>query len=87
MPFSDQRKLTVLFVDDDLAVLDSLRLFFAFASVEARSAMSGDEAIAHVFGGFRPDVIISDYRLPNERRPEGACPVEGCPTASRPLRL
>jgi PAS domain S-box-containing protein len=62
----DRQKVTVLFVDDDSAVVDSLRLFFAVASIEARSAMNGDEAVAHIVGGFRPDVIISDYRLPNE---------------------
>ena len=63
---SDRQKVAVLFVDDDSGVLDLFSLFFAAASIEARTAMSGDEAVAHVLGGFRPDVIVSDYRLPNE---------------------
>jgi DNA-binding NtrC family response regulator len=58
--------VAVLFVDDDSAVLDSLAMFLAAAEVNARGAESGNEAVAALADGFRPNVLISDYRLASE---------------------
>jgi PAS domain S-box-containing protein len=61
-----ERDVAVLFVDDDPAVLDSLTMFLAATHVRSRGAASGNQAVAAVAEGFRPNVLISDYRLPNE---------------------
>jgi PAS domain S-box-containing protein len=61
-----QRQLAVLFIDDDSAVADSLSMFFAAAGLDAVATGDGDEAVASCKKGFRPDVLVSDYRMPNE---------------------
>jgi CheY-like chemotaxis protein len=58
--------LAVLFIDDDYSVVDSFSRLFAACGIEAASAGNGNEAIARLEGGFRPDVVISDFRLPGE---------------------
>jgi two-component system, sensor histidine kinase len=65
-PAPGARQLALLFVDDDAAVTDSLEMFFSIVGIKAFSAGDGTEAMARLEGGFRPDVVISDYRLPNE---------------------
>jgi CheY-like chemotaxis protein len=58
--------LAVLFIDDDCSVADSFSRLFAASGIEAASAGNGSEALARLEGGFRPDVVISDFRLPGE---------------------
>jgi two-component system, sensor histidine kinase len=60
------RPLEVLFIDDDVTVADSLSMVFSTFGIKAASAGDGDEAIVRVEEGFRPDVLMSDYRLPKE---------------------
>jgi len=64
-PHAD-RQLGVLFIDDDAAVADSLSLILSTAGLNAVSASDGNEAIARLEEGFRPDVVLSDFRMPNE---------------------
>jgi two-component system, sensor histidine kinase len=66
IPTSDERALAVLFIDDDAAVADSLSMLLTGAGFVAFGASDGDEAIARCEEGLRPDVVISDYRMPNE---------------------
>lgn len=62
-PLHDREPI-VLFVDDDPAIVDATTMFLSTAGVQVYSAFTGDEALAHVEAGIRPDIIISDYRLP-----------------------
>jgi CheY-like chemotaxis protein len=54
----------VLLVDDDNAIINALTLLFGVVNFETHSALNGDEALAHITQGIRPDVVVSDYRLP-----------------------
>jgi PAS domain S-box-containing protein len=58
----DQIKL--LLVDDDAAVLDSMKLLLGLSGFDIDVAKAPDEALAILEGGHRPDILISDYRLP-----------------------
>jgi PAS domain S-box-containing protein len=58
--------LAVLFIDDDRSAADSLSRLFAASGIEAARAGNGNEALARLEGGFRPDVVLSDFRLPGE---------------------
>jgi len=66
IPTPGERQLAVLFIDDDSAVTDSLSMILADAGMEVVSAADGREADARCEEGFRPNVVLSDYRLPNE---------------------
>ena len=65
-PTHADRQLGVLFIDDDTSVSDSLSLLLKAAGLTAVSAADGNEAIAQLGQGFRPDVVLSDYRMPND---------------------
>jgi CheY-like chemotaxis protein len=65
-PTHGERKLAVLFIDDDASVADSLSMVLSLAGFEAVSASDGNEAIARLQEGFHPDFILSDYRMPTE---------------------
>jgi PAS domain S-box-containing protein len=54
----------VLFVDDDPAIVDASSMLLGASGIEVYSALSGDDALAHINAGVRPDLILSDYRLP-----------------------
>lgn len=54
----------VLFVDDDPAIVDATTMLLGVSGFQVHSALNGEEALAHIAGGIRPDIVISDYRLP-----------------------
>ncbi len=54
----------VLFVDDDPAIIDATTMLLGVSGFEVHSALNGEEALAHIERGIRPDVVVSDYRLP-----------------------
>ena len=54
----------VLLVDDDPAIIDATKILLEVEGFEVQAALDGDEALAQIEGGLRPDVLISDYRLP-----------------------
>lgn len=60
--------MSVLFhmavIDDDEAVLDSLRLYFARQNIETSCFASAKEFLAAIEGGQRFDCIVSDVRMP-----------------------
>jgi two-component system, sensor histidine kinase len=66
IPTTGGRALTVLFIDDDAAVADSLSMLLTGAGFAVFGTTDGNEAIARCEEGVRPDVVISDYRMPNE---------------------
>jgi len=56
--------LHVLVVDDDLLVLKSTEMMVAALGHAARSAPTGEEALALIEGGFRPRLVILDMNMP-----------------------
>lgn len=53
----------ILFVDDDLDIVDGARLRLEKAGYEAIVATDGEEALAAAIK-FRPDAIVMDIRMP-----------------------
>ena len=56
--------LHIALVDDDLAVLDSLQLYFARQHVKASCFASAEALLAALDGGAQLDCIVSDVRMP-----------------------
>lgn len=56
-------KASILFVDDDPAILTGMRLLMQESGFEVATAASGEEAMARL-QGRAPDILISDFRLP-----------------------
>ena len=57
-------RAVVLLVDDDPAIVDATMLLLEGSGVNVHGAMDGDEALALLANGVRPDLLVSDYRLP-----------------------
>jgi len=57
-------KQTVLLIDDDEAVLDSMEMLLQLSVLDVECAQTGFEALEKVKSGFSPDIIVTDYRLP-----------------------
>ena len=55
---------TVLIVDDDPAIIDATVMLLKIEGFDVQSALHGDEALAKIEDGLRPDIVVSDYRLP-----------------------
>lgn len=53
----------VLFVDDEPAMLSSLRRIFRKEGYEVETALDGPSGL-EVFTRFRPSVVVSDHRMP-----------------------
>ena len=56
----------ILCIDDNPAVLDSVTMLLDVLGFDVFQAEHGEEAMAHIDGGLRPDIVLSDYRLPGE---------------------
>jgi len=56
--------LTVLVVDDDESVAKSTARLLTVFEMNVHTAVSGDEALGKIAQGLKPDVIVSDFRLP-----------------------
>lgn len=56
--------IRIAVIDDDEAVLDSLRLYFARQSIETSCFAAANEFLSAVQGGQRFDCIVSDVRMP-----------------------
>ncbi len=63
-PARGDREPIVLFVDDDPAVVDATSMMLEAMGIVVHSALNGDDALAHLASGVRPDIVVSDYRLP-----------------------
>ncbi len=53
----------ILIVDDEVQVCSSLRRLFRREDFEVEIASSGPEALLKL-DAFRPDVVLSDFRMP-----------------------
>jgi PAS domain S-box-containing protein len=58
------RRPVALLVDDDPAVLSAMMMVLELDDIESHGAHGGEEALKMVAAGLRPDIIVSDYRLP-----------------------
>lgn len=54
----------ILCIDDNEAVLDSLSMMLDVVGYDIFMAGDGPQALAHIEAGLRPNIILSDYRLP-----------------------
>jgi FixJ family two-component response regulator len=57
-------RIAIAVIDDDDAVLDSLRLYFVRHDVDSACFAAADEFLASVKRGQRFDCIVSDVRMP-----------------------
>src|SRR5205085_11225145 len=57
-------RIHIAVIDDDEAVLDSLRLYFARQNIETSCFASAKEFLSAIEGGRRFDGIVSDVRMP-----------------------
>ncbi len=55
---------TILCVDDSSTVLLSLTAILNKAGYVADKALSGDEGLSKLKGGYKPDLIITDLNMP-----------------------
>jgi two-component system, LuxR family, response regulator FixJ len=56
--------IRIAVIDDDEAILDSLRLYFARQSIEAICFASAGEFLSAIEGGQRFACVVSDVRMP-----------------------
>lgn len=63
---ADAELPTILCIDDNEAVLDSLTLLLDTMGYDIFLAGDGTEALAHINSGLKPDIVLSDYRLPGD---------------------
>lgn len=56
--------IRIAVIDDDEAVLDSLRLYFARQGIETSCFAAANEFLSAMQGGQRFDCIVSDVRMP-----------------------
>lgn len=54
----------VLFIDDDPAIVDATTMLLESEDIQVHSALNGDAALSYINDGLRPDIVVSDYRLP-----------------------
>lgn len=54
----------ILVVEDDPMVSDAMTLLLSASGFQPAEARTGEEAMMLIKAGLRPDVIVSDYRLP-----------------------
>ena len=55
--------LKVLLVDDEMGILDTLRILFRGEGYEVLTALGGQEAL-DVIAGEKPDLVVTDIRMP-----------------------
>ncbi len=61
---SREQKIKVLIVEDDPAIVDATKMLLEIEGFDVQTALDGGEAIDQIEGGLRPNIIVSDYRLP-----------------------
>lgn len=56
---------TVLLVEDDLDVLDAMRVILLLEGYDVRCAENGTQALSMLAGGLVPIVVITDMMMPD----------------------
>ena len=65
-PRRSDRMPIVLLIDDDPSIIDATSMLLEASGMEVHSALNGEDALAQVVAGVRPDVLVTDYRLPGD---------------------
>lgn len=60
-----EKKISILLVDDDHGIVDSLLLYLQESEFDVHTCFRGDEVI-DTFRALKPDVIILDINLPGQ---------------------
>lgn len=63
MQTAPQNTLSVLLIDDDELILDSLSELLAAEGFQIQTAKSSAESIALISNGVCPDIVLADYRM------------------------
>jgi two-component system response regulator HydG len=58
-----EQSVKILLVDDEMGILDSLRILFKGEGYEVLTAMGGGEAL-EVLSTQKPDLVVTDIRMP-----------------------
>jgi two-component system response regulator FixJ len=58
------RSIRIALVEDDEAVLDSLRLYFSSTGYDVAAFSGADGLLEGLSAGLKPDCIVSDIRMP-----------------------
>lgn len=61
------KRARILVVDDETAILEGMKVLLEANGHVVAVAGSVDDAVDNIIGGFRPDVVVTDYRLPYGR--------------------
>lgn len=61
----NQKKISILLIDDDQWIVDSLALYLGDTEFEVHICMRGDEAMS-TFRAVKPDVVVLDINLPGQ---------------------
>lgn len=59
----NERKISVLLVDDDKGIVDGLKLYLSESGFDVHVCYRGDEAVTR-FSELRPDVVLLDINIP-----------------------
>jgi len=55
---------TIFLVDDSATMLMSLKATLEIAGFKVETAGDGEQALAKIKGGFKPDLIVTDINMP-----------------------
>lgn len=58
------KKISIALVDDDEAVLDSLRLYFVGTGYDVAAFSEAGSLLNALSAGLKPDCVVSDIRMP-----------------------
>jgi DNA-binding NtrC family response regulator len=58
------REVDVLIVDDELEFASTLAERLGLRGIVAQAVAGAEEALAHIHGGARPDVVLLDLKMP-----------------------
>jgi two-component system response regulator FixJ len=58
------RRISIALVEDDEAVLDSLRLYFSATGFDVAAFSEAGSLLEALSAGLKPDCIVSDIRMP-----------------------
>lgn len=64
METENKKKLKVLIVDDDKFLVNMYSIKFGKKNFDVDSAVSGEEALSKLKGGYSPDIILLDIIMP-----------------------
>jgi len=59
-----QSLMKILFIDDEPQIVNAMKMLFDTNGFSSYLAESGESALEQIRNGIRPDIVISDYRLP-----------------------